>query len=169
MHISTNLNKCRLSLPQNTFLHPIIFNNTYQAFVPVAFDKRSVHIEKYLDGGASFRKRSHIIYGFSQLYLAAILKMAAALNEQRYFGPTSLLKSTWSKDNTLMVSCLYHHLHYFLNFPTHNIQCDCQHHSPINSFDKTIQELSWNVPFIKLMTSVILSIFDGLYRPASIL
>lgn len=29
------------------------------------------------------------------------------------FGPTSLLKSTWSKDNFLKVSCLYHNLHYF--------------------------------------------------------
>jgi hypothetical protein len=29
------------------------------------------------------------------------------------FRPTSLLKFTWSKDNFLKVSCLYHNLHYF--------------------------------------------------------
>jgi hypothetical protein len=37
------------------------------------------------------------------------------------FGPTSLLKTMWSKDDFLKVSCLYHHLHYFLNFPPHYI------------------------------------------------
>jgi hypothetical protein len=33
------------------------------------------------------------------------------------FRPTSLLKSTWSKDDFLKVSCLYHDLHFFSQFP----------------------------------------------------
>jgi hypothetical protein len=59
------------------------------------------------------KKLEWMSYYIHQICMAAILKMAAILNKQRYFGPTSLLKSTWSEDDFLKVSCLYHNLHYF--------------------------------------------------------
>jgi hypothetical protein len=46
-------------------------------------------------------------------------KWRPSWNSRDILWPTSLLKSTWSKDGFRKVSCLYHQLHYFLNFPPH--------------------------------------------------